>query len=426
MYILVAKEGVTSEFKKFKVVKSIREVLELKQTLMNESDNIIVIKDFSDDIFSAGVYISDLKDYITAKFIYINAKPEAGVKLIITGCSGYYFEEEFYLDDEEELMGLIETLDGTDEDSSCTSLMLNNSIGIITNFMDLYKNNDESVNQPMFLQQVDEAINNLSEITQEQERQIQSLGTTAISIYARASQALKQYKESLDTMTKAYEQIELNLKKSEASGSKRLSFSNMINSFPTYNYCSVPPLLYIREYSSCKYLTSMVMGYAKYLKTVLHKKPKVIFVYARCADLSLKYNSEEFTSITSDNIRSITDDHYASMFVATNYPTKDVLKKLLEQNNDVFIVVDRLYSDTPIISGRVTSVNAVNGWSDINRFKIKPEDTIFSVLKQTTQLMLIPPFNKYPDSKEDREFVYMRMGIDTNFFLPLNKKLKFE
>ena len=89
------------------------------------------------------------------------------------------------------------------------------------------------------------------------------------------------------------------------------------------------------------------------------------------------------------------------------------MKEIFSKNRDVRIVVDRLYSKTDIVDGRVIRVNAVSGNSDVDRFKIKPEDTIFSTATNFENCFYcIPTVKQYATEKDLRFAQYEQLCGD--------------
>ena len=55
-----------------------------------------------------------------------------------------------------------------------------------------------------------------------------------------------------------------------------------------------------------------------------------------------------------------------------------------------------MYGNMNILSGRVVTVNAVSGASDLERYKISASDTIFSVTEYPDQMFCIPTLKGFP------------------------------
>ena len=82
------------------------------------------------------------------------------------------------------------------------------------------------------------------------------------------------------------------------------------------------------------------------------------------------------------------------------------MKELLSKPQDVVIVVDRLYGKEAIVTGRCTTLNVVSGYSDIQRYGLKSEDTITSVTKFPDCFACISRIKNYMTERDARLAAY--------------------
>ena len=90
-------------------------------------------------------------------------------------------------------------------------------------------------------------------------------------------------------------------------------------------------------------------------------------------------------------------------------------------SKDNGIIVDRLYGQQDIVQGRVNKVNAVSGLTDLDRYKIKAEDTIFSVTGPSNAFFNIQTVNGYASGADQRNATYAQLCRDA--YDKLNNKL---
>ena len=347
--------------------------------------------------FDAGVFISNFyKDGIKS-FVYINSNPSKVIKTVINGVGGTTYEDEFYFDDEDELTAL---LDDLGLDTSMNSLVLS-STQIVKDFIGAFSRGEERIQAPVYLEQVNQAVNELSELTHKQELQISEMGVSAIEVFERASSIIVSMNDQKKILEKQLEEFE------ESQALKQMSkqsnaFSSAIMFFPSFKYVGTSKVLNVRELSPCRYLTSFLLAYTHHIHFNLNKRVKFIIVHQKGKGIADKYS--EFTAITQESmgISSLYDNE----IIATNNPKKDVMQKLTHLDDDVIIVLDRLYSATDIITGRVVKVNAVSGFSDINRYKVKPDTCIFPITSQPNELFNIPLIKNYPKEIDMQYAVY--------------------
>lgn len=395
---VIVSTSIEDIFSNFVVVRSFKEARDLKGI------TTLIIHSFIESEFDAGVFISDLHKQGITQFVYINSNPSVTLKMVLNGVNGHFYEDEFYLEDEEELICLLEEL-GLEGDSSSTELVTTSSIKIISDFIQAFARGEERVNIPMYLEQVNQAIDELNTVTQRQELQLTAMGNSALEVFEKASTIIK----SMVTKNQEIERQLAELSNSQSnSSSMRPSFSNSITFFQPYKYIGTSKILLIRELTPCRYLTSFLLGYLHHLHYEKNKRVKLVFIHQKGAGVSQIYN--DFTNITQEtmNMTSL----YDAEVVATNNPKKEVMKELLSKPNDINVVVDRLYGKEDIVTGRVIKLNAVSGKNDCKRFKINPNDCIFSVTSQPVQFCCLPTIKKFPDELDARYAVYAQVCGD--------------
>ena len=393
---VIVSTSIEDIFNNFVVVRSFKEARDLKGGVTT-----LIIHSFIESDFDAGVFISDLHKQGVTQFVYINSNPSVTLKMVLNGVDGHFFEDEFYLEEEEELLCLLEEL-GMEGDSTSNELIATSSIKIISDFIQAFARGEERVNIPMYLEQVNQAIDELNTVTQKQELQLTTMGNSALGVFEKASTIIKGMVTKNQELEKQLSELANNL--SNASSS-RPSFSNSITFFQPYRYIGTNKVLLIRELTPCRYLTSFLLGYTHHLHYVKNKRVKLVFVHQKGAGVSQIYS--EFTNITQENMNMTS--LYDTEIVATNNPKKEVMKELLSKPNDITIVVDRLYGKEYIVSGKVIKLNAVSGKNDCKRFKISPNECIFSITAQPSQFCCLPTIKKFPDELDARYAVYAQV-----------------
>lgn len=393
MKVIVSTE-LDDNFTKFVVVDSFKKVKELQGV------TTLIIHKYKESDFDAGVFVSQFHNNGIDQFIYISSSPSSTLQMVLKGVNGYYYEDEFYFEDEEELSTLLEDLGMEDEDEN-TSLATS-ALNVVNDFVSSFAKGDERIKAPLYLENVTSAVNELSLLTHQQELQLNTMGASALEVFEKASAIIRNMDAQNKNIEKKLEELE---NQQNNSFSSKPAFGNSIMFFSPYKYIGNSKILLIREYAPCRYLTSFVMGYLHHLHYVLNRRPKLIFVHQKGAGVSAKY--ADFTSITQESMNM--SSLYDNEIIATNNPKKEVMKDLLTKQNDVIIVVDRLYGNQDIISGRVTKINAVGSRSDIARYKVRPEDTIFSITRQPKELFTLPTIKNFPTEIDARYAAYTQV-----------------
>jgi len=389
---IIVSNTLTREYSKFTVVRSFDKVHEYSNV------DTLVIHEFDESDFNAGIFISKFRNEGISRFIYISANPITTVKMVVQGVSGVILTDEFYFEDEEELSSIIEdtALVVTEETS-----IANVSVQIVKDFIYSFARGEARTQTPAYLEQVNQAVNELATLTKEQGYQITSMGKSAIEVFEKASNIIK----SINDQRKVLEQQLVELETVQNNAPTKPVFGNNILMFPSFKYMNNAKVLVIRELSPCKYLTSFALAYTHHLHYEMNKRVKLIFVHQRGTGVALKY--ADYTSITQESMGLLS--LYDNEIIATNNPKKDVMKELLNRQNDVYIVVDRLYGNQDIVTGKVERIFAVSGRSDLKRYKVKSEDCIFSIVSQQDSFFTIPTIKSYPTEVDSRFAGYSKI-----------------
>lgn len=374
-------------YKDFIVVDSLKKCVSLEGTI-----EVVVINSYIETDFEAGVFFNRLVQRGVTKFYYIAEKMSTTIQMLIIGKKGFVSQDEFYLTDEDELQSLVE------DENLGYSISLD-SLSVIEEFVHRYSDQDSKPMTPLYLEQVKQAMIDLSEQTHSLEAQVTAMGNTASELFLTASKLIASINKQNKEIAKKLEELE------NQPSPVGFSFENNIVFFPTYNYLGNKKVIVIREYSPTRYLTSFVLGYANYLQVQNNLRVKVVFIVTRAKGISDKYS--EYSMITQENMKL--DALYDAPVIATNNPKKEVLKEIFSKPDDVFIVVDRLWGMQDIVSGRVKRLSVANSFRDINRYRLKPEETVFSVVSQEKQLFCLSTIKNYPLEITSRKAVYFQL-----------------
>lgn len=409
MRVIVSTELDKSSFSNFVVVQSFTQIREL------ENVSMIVLHEFKESDFEVGVFLSEFYQNGVKKFIYINKKPSEAIKAAIIGVRGKTFEDTFYFDDEDELDALAEEC----FDEECTEISNTlESTRIVKDFIKRFLEDDNTIKAPLYLNQVQSALNDLSNTNQRQTEQIISMGSTAIDTFEKANAVISSIAKQKKVLE---DQLRVLTEDKPRNSFHTQPLNGNILFFPTVQYTGTPKMLFIREVAPCRYLTSYILAYEHYLHYEKNKRVKLIFVHQKGNGVAKRY--EQFTSITQESMH--VTSLYDSNIIATNNPKQDVMKKLFSRPADVFIVVDRLYGQRDIVSGRVNKLNAVSGRADMQRYNLKPDNCIFTFggTENTPDdtFYTIPIIGKYPQLADVQKVAYMQICKES--FEKINKFL---
>ena len=390
---VIVSSKLEDNYTNFKVVRNFKWVEEN----MNEI-SVLIFHCIDESDFNTGVHISRLRTNSSIKFLYINENPQTTIKMVITGTGGKIITDEFYFDDEEELLELLKNCSLSTETQETSLATV--SLQVVKDFIESFTRGEERIKTPAYLDMVNNAITELSTITKKQEIQITTMGNSAIEIFGKAFNLIKNLEEKRVQIEEQLKVLENNQDNGSLSNSN--TFNSNVSIYPPVRYLNTAPLLLIREYSPCRYLTSFALGYTHHVHFVKSKRVKLIMVHQKGAGVSKKYS--EFTAINEESAGYAT--LYNSEYIATNTPKKDILREIFKQPVDAFIVVDRLYGNQDIISGKISKLNAVGGLSDLERYSLKPEDTLVSIRKDENIFATLSTVKNYPSEIDARHAAY--------------------
>lgn len=348
-------------------------------------------------------YLSKLKD-IAETLIYIRDKEyvDSVVQMIVVGSGGKFFDDEFFLEDSNELNVLLSSLE------EVTALVELGGTNVLTDFFNKYLTDGSTGFNKNYLAVVKEAVSTMIGEYKKKDLELLQLSETATEVFANSVNLISKVeleRENLRDKVSSLKQL------AENSISMPMGNVSSISFFPQVNYLKNKNIIRIKEIGNCQYLTSFILGFKCYLSKVKYVKPKVIFIYP--IDKIYEEYYKDYDWITQDNSKST--NSYGSDIVFTNYPCRDVLSRLLDEGiYDTFIVIDRtkMYKNH-ILNSRGTSVSyCVSGSSYISKFGLSV-GSCFSTQNLGNCLLKIPIFGDYPKEVIQREGLYLKECLDS-------------
>lgn len=393
MNIVVSKNKIdySGGFLKVATLKEACQIRGTVDVLIYHNSN----EDKEDKISSLG----QLKDRVK-KLIYIcNEKnTDIAIKMMIIGSDGKYFDDEFFLESANELSNLIDSLD------EVTALANLGGVNVLSDFFNRYLNNGSSDFNTNYLLVVKKAVNELMVEYNQKNLEVIQMSETATGIFSNTSVLLANMKKEKESMQDILKKMTENAK--ESVGVTKRPTGSSVLFYPRINYIKDKQIVRIKEIGNFRYLVSFMLGFRLYLENVKNLRPKLI-VIEPVGDIyeDMYY---DFPWVKMSSVKS--SSNYYNDVVFTNCPNRDVLNKLLDDNNyDIFIVVDRTVTDKEhILNSRGVDVKyAISGLSVINKFKLPKKDCMSCLLDIRGTLLTVPMFPEYPLDKVVRERFYM-------------------
>lgn len=397
------------EYKDYIIVDSIKE-------LFSKPDiKEIILHSAIESPFQTSLQINELnKLRDNLRVVYINEEPNSMLRITINGLGGIHVDSMLYFESVDDLNMLFKdfTIMETPED------IIKGNINILQSFIEEYArtNGDVSI---FYITKAKRALTQLREDTDSQTRQVKAIGNTALEVLGSANEYLLQMQDQYKKLEQQMVALE------QSANTPRNNFGGGSSSagvfYPTVKLntsaLAMTKVLFIREYSHCRYLTSLLIAYRYYLQYCKNKRVKLVFAVQRGQGTANKYDFT--TMITLESMREMS--LYANPILAVNVPQKSVIDKIFGRdggNNDIIIFVDRLYAGSDIISADSTNFKrlcAISGSSDIKRYNLRAQNCILTYTGlEGKEFCCIPHFTRYPQSEDRRLSSYQQLCTDAS------------
>ncbi len=400
---LILSNRLADNYAGFRVVKT---VVDLKKFIeaSNVDCEVLVINEFTENYYDVSMVLSAFsKKFKDVVYLYIAERPSKELANVMVGLNALTTSDDFYLSSEDDLNVLIDEVKSANETKE-TGLTENNNIQIVSTYLGYVEENSPRAKVPIIRNQARRALTELSTLVCKQQNELNAMGSTAMALCDKSHGLLVQLATRNQAMAKQIDKLQDVTSSVERYG----GLQQGIVDFPTYKHMGSKKVIVFKEYSPCRYLTSFVLGYANYLRFVNNKNVKVVVVHPKGKCFTLKYG--DMTTISQESYKM--PSLYEEDLIATNIPQKEVLMKLVQSNSDVVIFIDRLYAEDEIVSGKTFCFNAVSGYSDIARYNVKPEKTIFSGINVPNAFYCIPTVSNYNTNVDARKAVYAQQCKD--------------
>lgn len=393
MNIIVTSNKV--DYEGFLKVKSLQEAVEVVGSI-----DFLVYHRSSESADVKVSILTRLKDRAKT-MIYIRDREsiEQAVQMIVIGSEGKYIDDEFFLESSDELNRLIANMD------EITSIVTLGGVPVLSDFFNRYLKDGSASFNPSYLAVVKDAVATIISEYSQKSTEIINLSTTATELFANSSEILSRMKAEQEKMQNTVMQLE-SAKESIVSSSNSFGLPSVVF-FPTVNYLKEKNIIRIKDVGGCIYLTSLMLGFRLYLEQIKYVRPKLIFIEPIGVQYEKKYS--EFPWVTQASYKSM--EGYYNPVVFTNYPTKDVMQRLLEDGEyDVFIVVDRLRTaNNHVLNCKGSAVRyAVSGKGTISKFSLNASNCFSTIRMIRGSLFTVPVFQDYPNEVDQRERLYTR------------------
>lgn len=343
------------------------------------------------------MYLTNLKDSVP-RIVYIRNKEDCdkAIKLIVVGSGGKYFDDEFFLENAQELLSLILNLD------EVNALAEMNGTGVVSDFFNRYLSEGSSGFNREYLKIVKEAVLAMTTDYKKKDLELLQMSETATELFAHTASMISKVEEEKDKLKESVKALQE--AKEEIISVPKINTPSVLF-FPIVSYLKDKNIIRIKEIGNVSYLTSFSFGLRLYLENVKYVKAKLIIILPVGEMYNKQY--QEYKWVTQTNCSTM--DGYYNSIVFTNYPTKEVMNRLLDDTDyDTFIIVDRLKSSEKHLLNCKGSIKyAVESIGKAEKFNIKSIASFYLNIEKVG-LFTLKYDDKYPSEKEQRERYYLR------------------
>lgn len=338
-------------------------------------------------------YLTQLKDRV-GSFVYIRNKKdfEQAVQMIVVGSGGKYFDDEFFLESGSELNNLVSNL------GEVTELAELGGVGVMSDFFNKYLNKGSDGFNKAYLQVVKSAVSGMLTEYRQKDAELLQVSETATELFSNTMSILsgvEEEKEKLQNVVKSLEEA-----RDKGLLTSSAPVANSVYFFPRVSYLKEKAIVRIKEIGVVPYLTSFCLGFRLYLERLKFLRAKVIFLYPVGGQYEQQFKN--YIWITQQDNKTLRS--YVSDIVFVNYPNKEVMTRLLDDDkHDVIIVVDRMKLGADhLLNSKGVVKYAVSGNSVIKGMNLKVRDCFSSspLVGGMFQIKNEPNFKTEADQRE--------------------------
>lgn len=343
-------------------------------------------------------YLTQLKGRVDS-FVYIRSKDsfEQAIQMIIVGSGGRYFDDEFFLESGAELNNLINNL------SEVTQLAELGGVGVMSDFFSKYLNKGSTGFNKAYLQIVKSAVSGMLADYKQKDAELLQMSETATELFSNSMAILSGVEEEKTKLQEAVKSLEEARDKGLLMSSAPVA--NSVYFFPRVSYLKEKSIIRIKEIGVVPYLTSFALGFRLYLERLKFQRAKLVFLYPVGEQYEQQFKN--FVWITQQNNKTMRSFYSDIVFV--NYPSKEVITRLLDDDkHDVIIVVDRMkLGSDHLLNSKGVVKYAVSGNSVIKNLNLKARDC-FSPAIITGGMFQLKYEPRYKPEADQRERYYLK------------------
>lgn len=349
----------------------------------------LIVESYTDKDFDFLVFLlTAMRDNSLTKVAYISDTPKRIILETMKTVGAYVTQNSSLIDNTENFSYLLEYMSTKEVDSQSDELVqLSDSFTLVDNYI-----RGKLSDEPKLVERkISLAYDKISDVLQD------------IVFSDELNEELQSFLLTASSKIKVLEE-ELDKKEGELQELKGSSFGGFgsISAYTQYNYTGNSKVLIIKEESPTRYLTSFLVGYLDWLEKVAELKAKLLIIERDTEYVDARYKS--MRKVDSTSITREASKLYLLPELYTTTPTHSVMSTLMSPMVDLYVILDRTYNKTNVVSGRgINTVYSTSSRRLMRELGLTSEQTIVNDLGEQSQLGILAPIENYALDKESRK-----------------------
>ena len=334
--------------------------------------------------------------------LYVRNKSDMvqAVRILIEGSGGRYIDDEFFLEDENQLEQL------TSQWQGMIALTEMSGVSVIGDFIHRYMQTGGKGITPGYLQVVKNAAEGMALAYKDKSLEVLKLCESASDLFKGSVELVENLQAAQGDLERVVTELKGKLQKGDMT-SVPIPVAPQVGYFPRVSYMkSRVSIVRVKDLGRSPYVTSFMLGFRNYLQFVKKVRPKLVVLEPLGEVLPKLYKGYNWiTQQTKNNMSS-----YSGDVVFTNCPLKDVIDRLLsDPNYDTVIVLDRLMITHQHLLNCAGEepIYCVKGNSFVKEYKLNVKRCFSVVTEVKGSMFTLPFFEGYPSEPDMRERKYL-------------------
>lgn len=376
-------------------------VEKIKGIVANTINVLVIHKNQSDSRSVALVLTSDKR---IKKVLYVSSPENVdhSIQMAVVANGGSLEEDEFYLEDEEDLEQLIATKFSSKE------VEVRNGASLLEGFLRATNTGQDVQITPKYLETVRDAVNAVLELEDKSSKGMAAISKAGNDLTVRTTESLLEMQKQLGELKDTLQSV-----KSTGGGligvRKPLADDDPYFGYIPVSYNKPKKVILIKQLGNVPFLVSFMLGFRSYLMGQnTGYVPKFLFIVPQGKMYVNQYREYQIVSKQTAGYKQFLSNDVCF----TSIPDRERIDYFLSDDDrfSVYVVVDLTKTGTghAIKSQLHKTVYAVSGATALEKHKLGAKDMYFSSIMEVPGAMFcLNAFQTYPIESHDRLSLYV-------------------